>query len=69
MTKDKKTGILIVNLGTPQSFLKKDVAAYLREFLMDGRVIDIPGWKRWLLVNLIIVPFRTPKVAREYKKL
>jgi ferrochelatase len=65
----KKTGVLIVNLGTPNSYDKKDVAVYLREFLMDGRVIDIPYWKRWLLVNLIIVPFRAPKVAREYKKL
>lgn len=65
----KRTGILVVNLGTPRSFSKKDVAVYLREFLMDGRVIDIPYWKRWLLVNLIIVPFRAPKVAHEYEKL
>jgi len=65
----KKTGVLIVNLGTPASFQKNDVATYLREFLMDGRVIDIEYWKRWLLVNLIIVPFRSPKVAHEYKKL
>lgn len=65
----KKTGILVVNLGTPNSFDKKDVGIYLREFLMDGRVIDIDHWKRWMLVNLIIVPFRAPKVALEYKKL
>ena len=65
----KRTGILLVNLGTPRSYSRKDVATYLREFLMDGRVIDIPSWKRWLLVNLIIVPFRAPKVAREYQKL
>ncbi|WP_107821354.1 ferrochelatase [Mangrovibacterium marinum] len=65
----KKTGVLVVNLGTPNSFNKKDVAVYLREFLMDGRVIDIAHWKRWMLVNLIIVPFRAPKVAREYQKL
>ena len=65
----KKTGVLVVNLGTPNSYQKKDVAIYLREFLMDGRVIDIDHWKRWMLVNLIIVPFRAPKVAHEYKKL
>lgn len=65
----KKTGVLVVNLGTPNSNDKKDVAIYLREFLMDGRVIDIAHWKRWLLVNMIIVPFRAPKVALEYKKL
>ncbi|WP_163707527.1 ferrochelatase [Mangrovibacterium lignilyticum] len=65
----KKTGVLVVNLGTPNSYNKKDVGIYLREFLMDGRVIDIDTWKRWLLVNCIIVPFRAPKVAHEYKKL
>jgi ferrochelatase len=64
-----KTGILVVNLGTPDSNEEKDVARYLREFLMDGRVIDIPTWKRWLLVNLIIAPFRAKKVSKEYKKL
>jgi len=64
-----KTGILVVNLGTPASNEAKDVARYLREFLMDGRVIDIPAWKRWLLVNLIIAPFRAKKVSKEYKKL
>lgn len=65
----KRTGILVVNLGTPDSPSSKDVGTYLREFLMDGRVIDIPFWKRWLLVNLIIVPFRAPKVSAEYQKL
>jgi ferrochelatase len=63
------TGILVVNLGTTLSYKKKDVARYLREFLMDERVIDIPFWKRWILVNFIIVPLRTARVAEEYKKL
>ncbi|HHP7240318.1 MAG TPA: ferrochelatase [Cyclobacteriaceae bacterium] len=62
-------GILLVNLGTPNSYQVKDLRKYLREFLMDGRVIDIPAFPRWLLVNLIIAPFRAPKVAKEYKKL
>ncbi|TRX60792.1 ferrochelatase [Fulvivirga sp. M361] len=65
----KKTGIIIVNLGTPDSFATKDVARYLKEFLMDKRVIDVPYLKRVLLVKGIIVPFRAPKVAREYQKL
>ena len=62
-------GILLVNLGTPDSTSVKDVRKYLREFLMDKRVIDIPFWKRWLLINLIIAPFRAPKSAAEYEKL
>jgi len=65
----KKTGILIVNLGTPDSPTRKDVKKYLTEFLMDGRVIDIPAFRRALLVKGIIAPFRSLKVAKEYKKL
>ncbi|MDA0193740.1 MAG: ferrochelatase [Bacteroidetes bacterium] len=65
----KITGVLILNLGTPDSPAVSDVRKYLREFLMDKRVIDIPFVKRWLLVNLIIAPFRAPKSAVEYNKL
>lgn len=64
-----KIGVLIVNLGTPDSTATGDVRKYLREFLMDGRVIDIPFIPRWMLVNLIIAPFRAPKSAHEYRKL
>ncbi|MEA5405915.1 ferrochelatase [Arcicella sp. DC2W] len=64
-----KTGVLIVNLGTPDSPNTPDVRKYLREFLMDGRVIDIPYAFRWMLVNLIIAPFRAPKSAKVYKEL
>ncbi len=64
-----KKGVLLVNLGTPDSTATKDVRKYLREFLSDGRVIDIPAVPRWALVNLIIAPFRSPKSAEEYKKL
>ncbi|MFC2188561.1 ferrochelatase [Peijinzhouia sedimentorum] len=64
-----KIGVLLVNLGTPDSPKTPDVRKYLREFLMDGRVIDIPAFPRWLLVNGIIAPFRSPKSAKEYRKL
>ena len=64
-----KTGVLLVNLGTPDSPSVPDVRKYLREFLMDKRVIDIPFLSRWLLVNLIIAPFRAPKSAKTYKEL
>jgi ferrochelatase len=65
----KKTGVLLLNLGTPDSPLVKDVRKYLKEFLNDPRVIDLPWLKRKLLVNLIIVPLRAPKSAKEYEKL
>ncbi len=65
----KKPGILLVNLGTPDSPAVPDVRKYLQEFLMDGRVIDIPFLQRWLLVNLIIAPFRAPQSAKGYQQL
>jgi protoporphyrin/coproporphyrin ferrochelatase len=66
---NKKTGILLINLGTPDSPSVKDVRKYLKEFLNDARVIDLPWLKRKLLVNLIIAPLRAPKSAKEYVKL
>lgn len=68
-TSEFKTGVLLVNLGTPDSPSVPNVRKYLREFLMDGRVIDISAIARWLLVNLIIAPFRAPKSAKVYKEL
>ncbi len=64
-----KTGVLLVNLGTPDSPSVKDVRKYLFEFLNDPRVIDIPAIARFFLVNFIIVPFRAPKSAKIYKQL
>lgn len=64
-----KTGVLLVNLGTPDSPSVPDVRKYLREFLMDGRVIDIPLVSRTVLVNGIIAPFRAPKSAKVYREL
>ncbi|MBF0489067.1 MAG: ferrochelatase [Candidatus Omnitrophica bacterium] len=68
-TKNSKTGVLIVNLGTPDSPSVTHVRQYLREFLMDRRVIDISWWRRWLLINLIIAPFRAPQSAKGYQEL
>lgn len=64
-----KTGVLLVNLGTPDSPSVGDVRSYLSQFLNDPRVIDIPWLLRKILVNLIIVPFRAPKSAKVYQKL
>ena len=64
-----KTGILLVNLGTPDSPSTPDVRKYLREFLSDPRVIDIHPVGRYMLVNLIIAPFRAPKSAKLYRAI
>ena len=62
-------GILLNNLGSPDSTETKDVKKYLGEFLMDERVIDIPYWKRWLLINGIILNVRPKKSGAAYKKI
>jgi ferrochelatase len=61
--------VLLVNLGSPDSPAPDDVRDYLREFLMDGRVIDIPEWRRHLIVHLAILPFRTRHAARLYQSI
>jgi len=64
-----KKGILFVNLGSPKSTSTKDVRSYLGEFLMDERVIDIPYWKRFLLIKGIILNTRPARSANAYKKI
>ncbi len=61
--------VLLINMGTPDSFKRKDVRKYLAQFLGDKRIISIPWLLRKILVNIIIVPFRTVKVAKLYQKL
>ena len=64
-----KKGILLVNLGTPDSPSTADVRKYLREFLMDPRVIDLNPVLRTFLVKGIIAPTRGPKSAKLYQKI
>ncbi|MFD0977157.1 ferrochelatase [Salinimicrobium gaetbulicola] len=62
-------GVLLVNLGSPDSTDPKDVKKYLDEFLMDERVIDVPYWARTLLVRGIILNTRPKKSAEAYQKI
>ncbi len=62
----KKSGILLVNLGTPDSPHPKDVWRYLIQFLTDRRVIDVPFMTRQLLVRGLIVPLRYRNSAKSY---
>lgn len=64
-----RQGVLLVNVGSPDDPSTGAVRRYLRQFLMDGRVIDIPAWQRFLLVNLIIAPLRAPRSAHAYQKV
>jgi ferrochelatase len=63
------TGVLLAQLGTPASPATADVRRYLREFLSDPRVIDLPAPARWLLVNAVIAPFRAPRSAHAYQAI
>jgi len=65
----KKRGVILMNLGSPDSTEVKDVRKYLMQFLMDKRVIDYPYLFRKILVGGIIVPFRAPKSAEAYKTI
>lgn len=64
-----KTGVLLINLGTPDAPTPEAVGRYLREFLMDGFVIDVPKPLRWFLVNIMIVPRRKTQSAKAYQKV
>lgn len=63
------TGILLTNIGTPDEPTPEGLARYLRQFLMDEYVLDMPFIKRWLLVNRIIVPRRKHYAAEHYQKI
>ena len=64
-----KKGVLLVNLGSPDSPAPKDLKPYLDEFLMDERVIDVPRWLRNIIVRGIILRTRPKKSAKAYKKI
>lgn len=66
---NKKTAVLLINLGTPDSPSVSDVRSYLSQFLNDPRVMDISWLMRKILVNLVIVPFRAPNSAKIYRQL
>ncbi|HEX7812333.1 MAG TPA: ferrochelatase [Burkholderiales bacterium] len=64
-----KTGILLVNLGTPAAPTAKAVKSYLREFLSDPRVVEIPRLPWWLILNLFILNTRPRQSAAKYAKI
>src|SRR2546428_6696250 len=64
-----KKGVLLVNLGSPDSPAVRDVRKYLREFLMDGRVMDAPWPIRFFVVYGCILPFRPKQSAEAYHKV
>src|SRR5439155_442867 len=64
-----KQGVLLVNLGSPDSPSVADVRKYLREFLMDGRVLDVNWFIRFCIVHFAILPSRPRQSAEAYQKI
>src|SRR6476661_10172663 len=62
-------GVLLVNLGSPDSPSVRDVRRYLREFLMDGRVLDAPWPVRFVVVHFAVLPFRPKQSAEAYRSI
>ncbi len=69
MSATDRVGLLLLNLGTPESPAPADVRTYLREFLSDPRVLDIGALSRGLLLNLVILPFRPKTSGEAYAKI
>ena len=63
------TGLLLLNLGTPEAPTTSAVRRYLREFLSDPRVLDMPGIPRAILLNFVILPFRPKQSAHAYRQI
>lgn len=64
-----RAGILMVNLGTPEAPTAKALRPYLKQFLGDKRVVEVPRPIWWLILNGIILPFRAPKSAKAYAEV
>jgi protoporphyrin/coproporphyrin ferrochelatase len=69
MAQSGATGVLLVNLGTPDAPTPAAVRRYLREFLWDPRVVQIPRPLWWLILNLAVLPFRPAKTAKKYASI
>jgi len=64
-----KTGVVLINTGSSSAPKTKETRAYLRQFLSDPRIIDLPAWKRWIIVNCFILPFRPKQTAHAYEAI
>ena len=68
-TRPERVGVLLVNLGTPDTADAKGVRVYLKEFLSDPRVIEDQGLRWKLILNGIILRIRPGRKARDYQKI
>jgi ferrochelatase len=62
-------GILLIQLGTPDAPTPQALRPYLRQFLSDPRVIDVPAWKWQIILNLLVLPLRPRRSAAKYQRI
>lgn len=67
--KSGKTGVLLVNLGSPVKPTRSAVRKYLKEFLWDPRVVNLPRFVWWLILHLVVLPFRPGRAAKAYQTI
>ncbi len=65
----KKRAVLIVNLGSPEKMTVRAVRRFLRQFLEDPRVVNLPRSLWWVILNFFVLPFRPRKSAKAYAKV
>jgi ferrochelatase len=65
----RHTGVLLIQLGTPEAPTARALRPYLRQFLSDPRVIEAPRLPWWLILNLFILPFRPARSAAKYRRI
>ncbi len=66
---NKKTAVILTNLGTPESNSLSAVKKFLHQFLSDQRVVEVPRLLWWFILHLIILPFRSKKALKAYQKI
>jgi ferrochelatase len=64
-----RVGVLLIQLGTPDAPTSSALRTYLRQFLSDRRVIELPRWKWWLILHLFVLPFRPRRSAAKYQRI
>jgi len=69
VTDPPPAGVLLINLGSPEAARTGDVRTFLRQFLADPRVVELPRLRWWLIRNLFVLPFRPFRSARAYRKI
>ena len=69
MDLEKNVGVLLINLGSPKELSKKSVRQYLRVFLSDDNVVDLPKFLQQFILRLFILPFRPKNTLEAYEKI